>query len=253
MTHNELANSLASHLVNDKRMVWEDIPTGAAGSIRPDVFTIEKSFAHPNPVSYEVKVSRSDFLNDVTSGKWRGYLDFSDGVVFAVPKGLITKQELPDKAGLIVYSEGIWRTVKRPILSERSNLNNELLLKLLIGNNERQTKQEAIYPRSAIFWHEQARLRKAFGDEVAGILKIRDSIEEKNSLLAIRKEICEILGLPMDEPVYRIRNALYYVKQNALKANAQIVEAVDAELDSVIRSMEHAKLALKRKYKTEKL
>ena len=91
LTHDELANSLAIHLMNENRMVWEDIPVGKVHSVRPDVLTIEKSYSSPNPISYEIKVSVSDFRSDVTKAKWKAYLDFSYGVIFAVPKGLIKK------------------------------------------------------------------------------------------------------------------------------------------------------------------
>ncbi|OUS29497.1 hypothetical protein A9Q98_06140 [Thalassotalea sp. 42_200_T64] len=92
LSHDKLANNLATHLMSDDRMVWEDIPVGKSGSVRPDVLTIQKSFASPNPISYEIKVSVSDFRSDVTSAKWKNYLDFSYGVIFAVPKGLIKNQ-----------------------------------------------------------------------------------------------------------------------------------------------------------------
>lgn len=104
LSHDELANNLATHLMSVDRMVWEDIPVGKSGSVRPDVLTIQKSFASPNPISYEIKVSVSDFRSDVTSAKWKNYLDFSYGVIFAVPKGLIKKSDIPNGCGLMQFN-----------------------------------------------------------------------------------------------------------------------------------------------------
>lgn len=111
--HDDLAADLAKHLNNSARMVWTDMQMGPSGSPRPDVYTMEKSYNRPRPVSYEIKVSRSDFLSDVNAAKWQKYLDFSGGVVFAVPHGLITKKEVPFECGLIVRNENGWKTLKR--------------------------------------------------------------------------------------------------------------------------------------------
>lgn len=182
MTHDELAHNLAKHLMAENRMVWENIPAGKAGSIRPDVYTIEKSFAHPNPISYEIKVSKSDFMSDVTKGKWSGYLDFSYGVIFAVPKGLITKSELPDKCGLMTFNGEFWNTVKRPTMQPKE-LDTELLLKLLIVGEERQTSKDIIQPRDLDEWKQKDKLNKKFGKDFA----------EKISLISkypsIKKEV----------------------------------------------------------------
>lgn len=107
--HDELARDLAASLSCEGRMVWTDIQLGPQGSPRPDVFRIDKSFAHPMAMAYECKISRSDFLADVTVGKWRSYLAYAYAVVFAVPDGLVSKSEVPDMCGLIVRKESAWR------------------------------------------------------------------------------------------------------------------------------------------------
>ncbi len=184
--HDELANNLAVHLMNESRMVWEDIPVGKSGSIRPDVFTIEKSFSKPNPISYEIKVSVSDFRSDITSGKWKGYLDFSHGVVFAVPKGLITKKDIPTGCGLITFNGEFWNTVKRPTI-HHSVLNDEFLMKLLIGGNERQTQKPIIQSRDFDEWKQRETLRKKFGEDFASKIALLDGYQEKKEELEMMK------------------------------------------------------------------
>lgn len=149
--HDALAEDLARHLRSEKTMVWQDIQLGPSGSPRPDVYTLAKSFANPNPRAYEAKISRPDFLADVTAGKWRTYLTYADSVVFAVPAGLVTPAEIPHLAGLMVRGETGWRTLKRATPCVVS-IPQSALLKLLIDGIEREggrhkTKSYAEYMR----------------------------------------------------------------------------------------------------------
>lgn len=210
LSHDELASSLARHLMQDNRMVWEDIPVGCSGSIRPDVLTIEKSFANPNPISYEIKVSVSDFRSDVTSGKWMGYLDFSSAVVFAVPKGLITKNDLPNGCGLMTFNGEFWNTVKRPTLSP-SNLNNELLLKLLISGNERQTNKYQVKNRDFNEHEHHEKLRKKFGDDLRSKLYFLSGYEKrKQELAGLKDELINILDLNIDNEKWSVERDIKY-------------------------------------------
>ncbi|KKN71721.1 hypothetical protein LCGC14_0417870 [marine sediment metagenome] len=47
---------------------------------------------------YEIKVTRSDFLQDK---KWQNYLKFCTWFSFVAPKGVIKLDELPDNIGLV--------------------------------------------------------------------------------------------------------------------------------------------------------
>ena len=243
LSHNELASSLARHLMQDNRMVWEDIPVGCAGSIRPDVLTIEKSFANPNPISYEIKVSVSDFRSDVTSGKWMGYLDFSSAVVFAVPKGLITKNDLPNGCGLMTFNGEFWNTVKRPTLSP-ANINSELLLKLLISGNERQTHKFQIKNRDFNEHEHHEKLRKKFGDDLRAKLYFLSSYEKcKQEMAGLKDELINILDLNIDNEKWSVERDIKYaigeIRKNTDKALMKKSVAKDiAELQaSVSRQM----------------
>ena len=64
---------------------------------------------------FEVKTSRSDFLADVTKGKYRRYLDYCDGFWFAVAEGVARAAELPDEIGfMVVRPDGSWRVHRKP-------------------------------------------------------------------------------------------------------------------------------------------
>ncbi|MEL6859289.1 MAG: hypothetical protein AAFO74_12955 [Pseudomonadota bacterium] len=177
--HDELASDLAQHLVADNRMVWTDMQMGPSGSARPDVYTMQKSYTRPRPISYEIKVSRSDFLSDVNAGKWQKYLDFSGGVIFAVPHGLVTKAEVPFECGLIVRGENGWRTLKR----EKPGTGRpgfQSMMKLVIDGIDRCVEKRAASPKVVNNWTVERSVRRDLGDEVADV--VRDHLAAANRL-----------------------------------------------------------------------
>lgn len=75
-------------------------PTQSIGArpIRLDGWAFLKTWSPVTSIGYEVKVSRSDFLND---GKWPDYLPLCHLFYFVAPKGVIQLAELPDGIGLM--------------------------------------------------------------------------------------------------------------------------------------------------------
>lgn len=176
--HDQLARDLAEHLrYTGARMVWEDMQMGPSGSARPDVYTMNKSFRSPRPITYEVKISVADFRSDVTSGKWQKYLDFSCGVIFAVPKGLIKKDDIPPGCGLIIRGDKAWRTAKGPTLG-MVTLNQNHLLKLLIDGVRRLHRP--IEPRGVDgAWCQNALERRGLGRDVAAAVQDLRRVKER--------------------------------------------------------------------------
>lgn len=211
--HDELAHKLAQHLKAEDRMVWENVPAGPSGSVRPDVFVMRKSFTQPNPVTYEIKVSLSDFRSDVTKAKWMAYLDFSYGVVFAVPKGLITKKDLPVGCGLMTYNgEGIWHTVKKPTLTP-CEPDSKFLLKLLMGGTDRMT-QPKLEHRDFNERQNHATLRKKFGEDIGEKLHfIGQYPQMKAKLNELKQELADILELDAIDRFHFVSNAQFAIKK----------------------------------------
>lgn len=80
-----------------------------------DGLAITKSYTKPCIVGYEIKVSRSDFLQD---NKWHLYLQYCNEFFFVVPKGLISKDEIPKEVGLIYYdpeAKTVLHTVRKAL------------------------------------------------------------------------------------------------------------------------------------------
>lgn len=80
----------------------KDGPTMASTNHqRMDAWAMARSWAHPLTVAIEIKVSRSDFLQDA---KWRTYLDYCNEFYFAVAPGVCSLDELPPGVGLLEAS-----------------------------------------------------------------------------------------------------------------------------------------------------
>jgi hypothetical protein len=187
--HDELANDLADSLEVPERMVWTDMQLGPSGSARPDVFTMQKSYSRPLPKSYEIKVSLSDFRSDITSGKWQKYLKFSGCVIFAVPKGLITKEDVPIGCGLMTRGENGWRTIKKPTM-QVVELPEHMMLKLLIDGIDRARRPR---PDEWNQYITNKKLKKLFSEDVNAA--ITDLKLARNRLANIDIEADRIISI----------------------------------------------------------
>jgi hypothetical protein len=71
---------------------------GAGQMVRADAWAMKRSYAKPCLWAYEIKVSRSDFVQDE---KWPAYLPMCNQFYFVCPAELIQISECPDEAGLM--------------------------------------------------------------------------------------------------------------------------------------------------------
>ncbi len=105
MTSAEILAGLEHRHREPKWLTLRELPNSTGGRFdrRVDLFAIA---AWPSggfeTISYEVKISRSDFLRDIKQPmkQRRGRL-YSSQFYFATPPGLIKPNEIPDWAGLI--------------------------------------------------------------------------------------------------------------------------------------------------------
>jgi hypothetical protein len=121
--HNDFASRLAEWQRTDGRMTWENRefrvawPDGSRKAFRPDLYSIKATLdeAKINPLVFEVKASRADFLADVARPEKRaGYLAIAESMYYAAPAGLIMPGEVPAECGLVVeVSLGRFEVVKR--------------------------------------------------------------------------------------------------------------------------------------------
>lgn len=114
--------------------------TGKNKTPRADLLVCRPSYKKFLITIYEVKLTRSDFLSDIRTGKWEHYLAHCDRFYFAVKKGIADKSEIPDCVGLVVRGEKGWHTAKAS-----TKLNTEIhedTLKSLIFAKQRRSYRE---------------------------------------------------------------------------------------------------------------
>lgn len=173
MTHDDLQNSLAEHLLGSTdRMVWTNTQIGPAGSPRPDVFTVAKSFSRFAADAYEIKVSLSDLRRDTTSGKWQRYRPFAHRVWFAFERGLAPLTEIPRECGVILRGDGgTWRAARKPISQVLDTLPRDAWLKLLMDFGSQYRTEPRLRLMSE--WRAQEIVRRQWGDKLAELLAAR--------------------------------------------------------------------------------
>jgi len=250
--HDDLAADLAAHLRGYARpaMIWTDMQLGPMGSARPDVYSIEPTYSRFVAMAYEVKISRADFLSDVTSGKALRYLEFAGSLVYATPKGMVRKDEIPDGCGLIERSDTGWRYAKKPKVNPVQNLPRDAWMKLLIDGVHRcQMIARDPQARQANPWKQEELARKMLGDELAKLMRDRQwakhsleqdieqlrkereataearNAERQRQIGAANAELANIraaiaieargLGLPDDASSYDVRQALQRLRPDA--------------------------------------
>ncbi len=196
-TGKDLAEDLAKGRDQDKWLTWTEIPLGSVmwengHTPRADVLSCRKSFSNPSFMIYEVKVSRGDFLADINRGKYRAYFEHCCQLYFAVPKGLITKDEVPEGTGLMVRGDHGWRVVKAAPSREHTP-SVELLLKLLMRGYEDRLVQWKQYDRIKNLEYKGLKeASRRFG------LKIANDLESSEELIRtannIKTEVEKVLG-----------------------------------------------------------
>ena len=269
--HNELANDLADHLRGSSdRLVWTDMQLGPSGSPRPDVYTVPCTYSRFMPVAYECKVSVADFRRDITAGKWTSYLQFAAGVMFCVPAGLVTKNDIPEGCGLMVRHESVWRTVKGPTMRPIDNLPRDAWIKLVLDGGRRASAERIA--RGVTEWTLEASIRKKLGDTVGNLLRSRRDAErqfeyqteklktaadeahqlyqeqmakarkrvdeEVSQLSAERRELALALGLPETAATHLIVRRCWDVRRS-LDRDSEI-ERLTNQLETIRRALEAA-------------
>lgn len=125
--HHDLGSRLAYYLRENGKVTWENIEFkieyfDAQGvkifySARPDVFAMAPTYNEEkmNPVVYEVKVSRSDFLSDINKPEKRAaYQGICEQMYYVSPPNIIKLDEVPLECGLIhEIKNGEFKVIKK--------------------------------------------------------------------------------------------------------------------------------------------
>lgn len=147
----------------------DEVKTGPSvgGCVRLDYWAMKPSWATPAYTGYEIKVSRSDFLQD---NKWVNYLPYCEYFYFVCPFGLIDPSEVPEKAGLMYASKtGSRIYTKKKAPYREVNVPAEILTYLLMWRmRENNVMTNAEYWKN---WLEQKKENQEIGYRVKGRLR----------------------------------------------------------------------------------
>jgi len=140
----ELQLDLAEYLRNCGLLTYTEIEVrGADGRI--DIVAIKPhQYSHKDIRGYEVKLTKDCFLRD---NKYENYLDVVNRFYFAAPKGILSKEDIPEGLGLIVRSENGWHVVKAPKRNNPAKLNADAVLSLLYRGYEETLKSRDLRDR----------------------------------------------------------------------------------------------------------
>lgn len=138
MTHRQLIEDLALF----KSSIYIEVPLGSVWLENPeppraDLVTVKCSYERYVISVYEVKATRSDFMKEIRSGKWKKYLDRSHRLYFATAQGIAHKKEIPDQVGWIERGPGGWATRKRASIRRDVEIPKYTLLALIFYRQKR--------------------------------------------------------------------------------------------------------------------
>jgi len=234
-TGKSLAEDLAK--TKDRRdwMTWVQIPLGPVmwtNAPRADVLAVRKSFTNPSFTIYEVKVSRSDFNADVNKGKYRTYFADCCQFYFAVPAGLVKKEEVPEGTGLIVRGENGWRVVKSAPRREFTP-SVEMLLKLLMRG----------YEDNLVAWKQYDRIKNL---EYKGLkeasytfgIKVAQDLGQADDLIRTAEQLKDSVGEVLGKEYKTVWQAAFALKSDVERLLAQKSYATEAnELSEIVRRL----------------
>jgi hypothetical protein len=147
--------------------------TGATvnGYHRFDLWVMEKSWAHPKIIGYEIKLSRSDFLNDK---KWPRYLSYCNEFYFVCADGIADKRELPDEVGLLTVSKTGSRLFIRKKAPYRDiTIDDDIFRYILMWRAKIDSEKSSMYIEFWKSWLINKKECNAIGHAVSKELNIR--------------------------------------------------------------------------------
>lgn len=124
MTESDVLRIINCHCKEQKLKFFAHVYRGTKGFIL-DGFAMTQAYTGMKTIGYEVKVNRSDFLQDK---KWPNYLPVCNTFYFVSPPGIIKKEDLPEGIGLYHCTESGLVNIKR---AKRKDFDKEAVFEVL--------------------------------------------------------------------------------------------------------------------------
>jgi DNA repair MmcB-like protein len=166
-----------------------------------DFWAMKKSWSNPLSIGYEIKVSRSDFLQDT---KWHGYLDYCQEFYFAAPVGVIDPKELPPEVGLVVCSRNAKMILTKKKAQRRNIEIPESFYRYVLMNKINASDLNDEFSRSSKVrywerWLKNKEINSELGYHVSKVVseslvegkRRSDKLEIEIEALKLVKDFCE--------------------------------------------------------------
>jgi len=223
----------------DREFFITECKNGPTGTwlLQFDGLAIYKSWAHPNIVGYEIKISRSDFLRD---NKFFRYMPYCHELYFVVPTGLIDRMELPNDIGLMYYNpETKALTTKKKAIHRKIEIDADMLLYIIM--NRLDSDRLPFYSSKTEYWKDWLDNKinnRELGYQVRSKLldQIRELQQENQRYKHFKEERKEY------EEIIRV------IQKHGIRTWHNVPEALDAaltrsypaELDTVLNQLQAA-------------
>lgn len=227
-------------------------PTWFGSHRRMDLWVMKRSWANPLSICYEIKVGRSDFLND---RKWQDYLPLCNELVFVTRPGVIEKDEVPEQAGLMICSKnGVRLFTKKKAQHRDIELPESLYRYILMSRSKIDSERNIDSGDKTEWWRAWMRLKdekKELGWNVSK--KIRQIMERRvheveGKQRILKKEIENLgeirkiaLGLGFTEDQLYSRSWDFARKVEDMLTGNRKVENLIRAIDQANSYMDHLK------------
>lgn len=210
----------------------KDGPTQGATHLRLDAWVMRKSWSHMACIGYEIKVSRSDFLND---NKWNFYLELCNEFSFCCPQGLIYPEELPLNIGLYYVSKtGNRLMCKRKPVFRNVKIPESLFMYILmcrttiVGELNRPVSKKEYWDE----WLKNKQLDWSFGQKVSK--SIKEEVEKKIDEVQRENEQLKALTDKVTETVEKFKIAGIDIKKLSQWSLDRAIEEKIKEINTSI-------------------
>ena len=253
MTEKDITNTI---VMNDRKnyicfpqcktgLVW-----GKDSADIIDVWAMRKSWTDLSFIAYEIKTSRSDFLND---NKWPSYLPFCNELYFITTgKEVCTADEMPEGVGLKYVSKTGRRIfTKKKAVYRQIDFPEELFIYILMSRHSES--------RNRAYWENWLRnkdydkllgnrvskeLSKFINDDKDDLERQISSVYNENSNLTEVKEYLDKMGI--DYKGYAGYQALGNLKKRLNEISSGFSEEFSKDIDNCIEAFAKIKEHLDR-------
>jgi hypothetical protein len=191
-THRKLCEDLAQ----TKGTKFIEVCLGASGNTQiADVISITpRQFKNFMLTIYECKVSRSDFLSDIKSEKYKGYLEYCNKFYFATLPGIVKIEEIPKGIGLMTRDESKGWIISKNAKKNDIEIPRDILLSLLfkkLSQDDFERRQHVLHyaTENNFYFNSKEKFKKILSPKVRKALKFYEDYHYRiNDLLKIENE-----------------------------------------------------------------